>query len=374
MLEPMPVQSPFAAGRNQLVADQRLQDVQPVRPFARGRQRRKPELVQSQLIPQKSGHPAGTPLTRPTQSHLAQSDRHHIAIERRGNTILGKQRNLFGLPGAFIEDLNRPAPRRFLAVVDLSKIQHLPLNHATIMNAPVLHNRPCPMSLAVLVANLGAQKHDADLRLARGRARSLVGTTGVLANLSSAKSSACRDQTPRKSKKSRPVGEVRLAWTRRRHSHNMRPFVGIIISLMACLAASISLAGEPLPRSVLVLDQFELASPLGSAIFSGFRSTLNKETAAPLSIYVESLDLTRFAGQRFEGALQLYLREKYSDKPIGVIMVNGQKALELALQLRTRLWSDVPVIFAGVDEETDKRLKLPRDVTGTTIRLSLNDW
>jgi hypothetical protein len=38
----------------------------------------------------------------------------------------------------------------------------------------------------------------------------LVGTTGVLANLSSAKSSACRHQTPRKSKKSRPVGEVRL--------------------------------------------------------------------------------------------------------------------------------------------------------------------
>jgi hypothetical protein len=29
----------------------------------------------------------------------------------------------------------------------------------------------------------------------------LVGTTGVLANLSSAKSSACRDQTPRKSQK-----------------------------------------------------------------------------------------------------------------------------------------------------------------------------
>src|SRR6478736_1162706 len=69
------------------------------------------------------------------------------------------------------------------------------------------------MSLAVLVANLGAQKHDADSRLARGRARSLVGTTGVLANLSSAKSSACRDQAPRKSKKSRPVGEVRLKST-----------------------------------------------------------------------------------------------------------------------------------------------------------------
>jgi signal transduction histidine kinase len=164
-----------------------------------------------------------------------------------------------------------------------------------------------------------------------------------------------------------------LPWTRRRHSRNMHPFIGIIISLMACLAASISLAGVPLPRSVLVLDQFELASPLGSEIFSGFRSTLNKETTAPLSIYAESLDITRFMGPRFEGALRAYLREKYSDKPIGVIMVNGQKALELALQLRTQLWSDVPVIFAGVDEETDERLKLPPDVTGTTIRLSLHD-
>jgi hypothetical protein len=126
------------------------------------------------------------------------------------------------------------------------------------------------------------------------------------------------------------------------HSRNMRPFVGIIISLMACLAASISLVGAPLPRSVLVLDQFELASPLGSEIFSGFRSTLTKETTAPLSIYAESLDLTRFTGQRFEGALQAYLREKYSDKPIGVIMVNGQKALELALQLRTELGPTCP--------------------------------
>ena len=64
---------------------------------------------------------------------------------------------MFGLPGAFIEDLNRPAPRRFLAVDDLPKIQHLPLNHATIMNAPVRdgvrflmmdgpHEVPCQIS------------------------------------------------------------------------------------------------------------------------------------------------------------------------------------------------------------------------------------
>src|SRR5258707_14034904 len=128
-------------------------------------------------------------------------------MEGGGATIRGNKRILLGWPVALFEDLNRLAPRRFLAVVDLSEIQHLPLNHAAVVSAPVLYNGPCPMFLAVLATNLGAQKHDADSRLARGRARSLVGTTGDLANLSSAKSSACRDQTPRKSKKSRPVVE-----------------------------------------------------------------------------------------------------------------------------------------------------------------------
>src|SRR5208283_4563363 len=64
------------------------------------------------------------------------------------------------------------------AVVDLSKIKHLPLNHAAIMNAPVFDNRPCPMVLAVLAANLGAQKHDADSRFDHGPARHAAASVG----------------------------------------------------------------------------------------------------------------------------------------------------------------------------------------------------
>ena len=155
--------------------------------------------------------PWGRPhMTRTTQPHGAQPDRHHIAIEDRRKTILGKQRDLFGLPGAFIEDLDRLAPRGFLIVVDLSKIQYLPLNHAAIMNAPIFDNRPCPMVLAVLAANSGAQKHDADLRFDHGPARHLVGTTGVCADLDPSNPMTCRDQTPRKSQISRSVGKVAL--------------------------------------------------------------------------------------------------------------------------------------------------------------------
>ncbi len=67
------------------------------------------------------------------------------------------------------------------------------------------------------------------------------------------------------------------------------------------------------------------------------------------------------------------MREKYRDKPIGVIVVHGASALDLLLRLRTELWSTVPVIFGVVDEVTAARLHLPPDVTGTILRLRLSD-
>src|SRR5271169_5917361 len=155
MLEPMPMQSPLAAGRNQLIGDQGLQHVQPVGSLARGRQRRAPEIVQSQLVPQHHRQPAGAPLTWAAQPHLAQPNRNHVAIENRRDPILGKQRDLCRLP-AFVEHLDRSAPRRPLAVVDLPEIEHLSLNYAPTLGTPVLDDRPGPMHLAVFAANLMA--------------------------------------------------------------------------------------------------------------------------------------------------------------------------------------------------------------------------
>jgi hypothetical protein len=51
-------------------------------------------------------------------------------------------------------------------------------------------------AVAVTAASASRLERDLPASQTRGRARTLVGTTGVLANLSSAKSSACRDQTP----------------------------------------------------------------------------------------------------------------------------------------------------------------------------------
>src|SRR6476659_6167958 len=88
---------------------------------------------------------------------------HHIAIQRRRRAILGKQRDLFGLWTALVKRFDRLAPCRSLVVVDLSQMQHMPLHRAPGGHTAVFNDAPIAVLLAVLAANLVAQKHDARL-------------------------------------------------------------------------------------------------------------------------------------------------------------------------------------------------------------------
>ena len=115
-------------------------------------------FVQPQLIPHMAGQPAGAPLPRPVQPQTAQPDMHHIAVQCRCQSILGEQRDLPGLLAAFVKCLNRPAPRGALAVIDLAKIQHMPLHRPPARHPAVLHDAPVAVFLPVLPANLVAQK------------------------------------------------------------------------------------------------------------------------------------------------------------------------------------------------------------------------
>jgi signal transduction histidine kinase len=141
--------------------------------------------------------------------------------------------------------------------------------------------------------------------------------------------------------------------------------------LVFCSCPSAS-AAEPLPRSVLVVDQFEVASAGSVAVLAALRSRLRSDPA-PISIYIENMDLGRFGGDRFTDAVEAYFVEKYREKPIGVLVAVGSAALELVLQVRARRWPEVPVVFTAVDEGAPGLLALPAGVTGTTMRALLSE-
>jgi signal transduction histidine kinase len=155
----------------------------------------------------------------------------------------------------------------------------------------------------------------------------------------------------------------------------MRIF-GLFIAALAALAAYPVSPGASAersrPRSMLVLDDANVRSPFYYELFSTLRATANAN-GPPVTIYAESLDLTRFNGQAYEEGLQQYLRIKYEGKPVGVIVAIGSAALDCVLRWRPTLWPTVPVVFGFVNEPTVARLTLPPDATGDVVKLRFAD-
>src|SRR5207253_10591395 len=77
--------------------------------------------------------------------------------------ILGKQRDLSAMLTALVERFDRLAPCRSLVVVDLSQMKHMSLHRAPAGYTAVFNDAPVAVLLAVLAANLVAQKHEARL-------------------------------------------------------------------------------------------------------------------------------------------------------------------------------------------------------------------
>ena len=158
VLVPVPVQAPLAARIDQLVAHLRLQDVQPARALPAHRQPQTPEPIQFQSIPKRQRQPTRAPLPRPMQTQVLDVDANRLAIQLRRFPIVGKQRHRHWarVPP---QHLDRFAPGRPLAVVDLAEIEHLLLHHTAVAVAAVLDHAPVTMLLAVLETSLGAHKH-----------------------------------------------------------------------------------------------------------------------------------------------------------------------------------------------------------------------
>jgi signal transduction histidine kinase len=159
-------------------------------------------------------------------------------------------------------------------------------------------------------------------------------------------------------------------WMRMRRIYSI---AGLVFCLAIALACPAALAQQPVPRSILVLDQSDLRGPFYYEVFSGLRSAVNASPGAATTIYAEDLDLSRFTGRDYEESLQAHFGVKYRDKPVGVLVAIGSATLEYVLRRRAELWPGVPVVFAMVDEPTVARLKPPPDVTGRIMKLRFED-
>ena len=148
----------------------------------------------------------------------------------------------------------------------------------------------------------------------------------------------------------------------------MRLLLRMAVWLVTCVPLAGSLTAAPLPRSVLIIDQYGPGLPFYAGISSGIRAAMISGSATQVSVYHELLDVNRFRGPVYEHSLNTHFRVKYRDKPVGVIIAVGSAALEYVLRSRAELWPEIPVVFTFVDKPTITQLKLPPDVTGNTLQ------
>ena len=150
--------------------------------------------------------------------------------------------------------------------------------------------------------------------------------------------------------------------------------LGVSIVCLAMLLAPAGLpAAESRPRSILVLDQSDLRGPFYYQAFSALRAEVSADPGSHVTLYAESLDLSRFSGEAYEASLRQLLKEKYRANTIGVIVAVGSATLELVLKWRAELWPGVPVVFTMVQKSDLERLKPPPDLTGSFVELKLAD-
>src|SRR5450759_13736 len=158
-LIPVPVEPPFTPGIDETVTAKRLSDEIPTSPFAARRQLLCPEFVETELLVQRAGKPASTPLSGPAQFHVLEPNLRDVLVVDLNRTILGEKGHCFCPGGPIFEDFNRLAPCLALRTVYLSEVEHLSLDDPSTNHPAVLHHAPLPVLLTIFFAIRATQEH-----------------------------------------------------------------------------------------------------------------------------------------------------------------------------------------------------------------------
>jgi signal transduction histidine kinase len=150
------------------------------------------------------------------------------------------------------------------------------------------------------------------------------------------------------------------------------------------LAARAQIA-VPLPassatRHVVMLFDERVELPGLADLEAEFVRTLNSNSPDRIETYRETMDLSRFDSETYRTLLRDYLRVKYENKKIDVVLAVFGRALEFLLKHGDAIFPGTPIVFCGIDKEELGERSLPPHVRGVllnrefapTLELALN--
>ena len=143
------------------------------------------------------------------------------------------------------------------------------------------------------------------------------------------------------------------------------------LRLRACavlVAAATSMASAQAPPSprpikrVLMIHSGAEAYPGSANLDETITKVLSAHPAFEIDYHVEHLENEEF-GETADASLRDYIRMKFRDRPLDVVIVNTAPAVQFALRHRAELFPDVPMVFVAAGPPAEL---LRREIPGVT--------
>ena len=139
-------------------------------------------------------------------------------------------------------------------------------------------------------------------------------------------------------------------------------FTGLAVLIVGCLPVSAA------PRNVVLLFDERVELPGLSLLNAEIVRTLEANSAEPIEIFREVMDLSRFSSNSHKTLLRDFLRAKYADKRIDVAVAVMAPAFDFLLAYGGEIFPGAQIVFCGLDGKQLGTRSLPADVYGVLIK------
>jgi signal transduction histidine kinase len=144
------------------------------------------------------------------------------------------------------------------------------------------------------------------------------------------------------------------------------PFLIVWASLALTIAGPLPVSAET--RSVVLLFDERVELPGLSLLDAEFVRTLQANSADPIEVYREPMDLSRFGSDAYKSSLRDFLRTKYADKKIDVAVSVMAPAFEFLSRYGELIFPGTPIVFCGLDRKQLGTRPLPPNWYGVLVK------
>jgi PAS domain S-box-containing protein len=144
--------------------------------------------------------------------------------------------------------------------------------------------------------------------------------------------------------------------------------ISFIIFLQLCFL-TIYNANAFSQHHVLVLNSYHLGYKWSDDLLDGIRSEMGKNKK--IMLYTEFLDTKRIFDDKTFNRFSRYLKDKYKRKKFDLIITSDDNAFVFIKKYRTQLFSNIPVVFCGVNYYKKSDTIGFRNVTGVNEKTDI---